>query len=215
MHCMLSSVRAIVFDLDGTLYSSGGLGYEIGASAYRYIAGVRKLSVDEAAALVRETKRRLTSLNGREASLSLVCLELGGDLRELHHHFAEDIDPERFLTRDERVIDLLHDLDRQHELYLYTNNNRLLTARIMDVIGVSGFFEKEFTIEDYWRPKPDRPTLDAIFREIGRQPAECLFVGDRYDIDLRLPAELGCPVFLTSSVEELLTLNSCISKEQQ
>jgi hypothetical protein len=31
-------------------------------------------------------------------------------------------------------------------------------------------------------------------------------VGDRYDIDLRLPAACGCPVLLVTTVEELLHL---------
>ena len=48
---------------------------------------------------------------------------------------------------------------------------------------------------------------------IGRLPQECLFVGDRYDIDLRLPAEMGCAVFLVSNTEELFALCKLMNEE--
>jgi len=42
-------------------------------------------------------------------------------------------------------------------------------------------------------------------------PAEALFVGDRYDVDLRLPEQRGCPVYLSRSVEQLLRLEELLS----
>ena len=104
------------------------------------------------------------------------------------------------------MIELLKALGEKFELFIYTNNNRSLSARIMDLLGFSGLFRQAFTIETSWRPKPDRATLENILAEIGRKPIECLFVGDRYDIDLRLPAEMGCGIFLVKSVEELFPL---------
>ena len=81
------------------------------------------------------------------------------------------------------------------------------------LLGVAGLFRRVFTIEDTWRPKPDRTGLEDIFRGIGRKPAECLFIGDRYDIDLRLPAALGCAVFLVSTTEELFHLCTLMTEE--
>ena len=62
-------------------------------------------------------------------------------------------------------------------------------------------------------PKPDRGALADIFGRIGRKPEECLFVGDRYDVDLRLPADMGCAVFLVSTTEELFPLCKLMSEE--
>jgi putative hydrolase of the HAD superfamily len=208
-----SDLKALLFDLDGTLYLSTALGREIRRSACRYIADLKGIGAAEADLLLTDTKKRLTANSGIDTPLSLACIELGGDLRELHRRFAGEINPVPFLDRDERVVELLKILESKFGLYLYTNNNRTLSAAIMRLIGVAGLFREEFTIEDYWRPKPNREALAEILQRIGRKPEECLFVGDRYDIDLRLPAEMGCAVFLVNSTEELLSLCKLMNEE--
>jgi putative hydrolase of the HAD superfamily len=208
-----NDLKALLFDLDGTLYLSTALGREIRRSACRYIAGLKGIGTAEADLLLSDMKKRLTADSGIDTPLSLACIELGGDLRELHRHFAEEIDPGPFLARDERVVELLKFLGSKFGLYLYTNNNRILSAAIMRHIGVAGLFREEFTIEDSWRPKPNREALAEILQRIGREPEECLFIGDRYDVDLRLPAELGCAVFLVNSTEELLSLCKLMNEE--
>lgn len=205
---------AIVFDLDGTLYVNREFGREIARCAARYIAALKGLPEEVAAALIKETRHRLTITSGWEASLSQTCTELGGDLRELHRRFDAEIDPTPFLEEDPRVPELLRRLAARCEIYLYTNNNRGLSGRIMERIGISGLFRRVFTIEDSWRPKPDREALAMIYATIGHAPAECLFVGDRYDIDLRLPASLGSAVFCTQTLPELLALNNITLEEK-
>jgi putative hydrolase of the HAD superfamily len=207
-----SDIKALLFDLDGTLYTSAPLGRAIMISAVGYIADLKGLSAGEAERLIRETKTRLSAADG-EATLSLACIELGGDLKELHRRFAADIRPELFLTRSERVADLLLALGTRFELYLYTNNNRPLAERIMSLLGIAGLFRQIFSIEDTWRPKPDRTGLEEIFRRIGKIPEECLFVGDRYDVDLRLPAEMGSAVYLVKATDDLLHLGTLLNGE--
>jgi len=204
------SIKAGVFDLDGTLYFSGGLGREIGRVTAVYLSRIKRVDEYAAKELVRTTRKRLTLELGREASLSLACEALGGDLHELHRFFAEEIVPEPFLCRDEMVVELLTGLGRRFPLYIYTNNNRSIADRIMEALGVKQLFTRVFTIEDSWRPKPDRGAIESLFAEIARDPGECLFVGDRYDIDLRLPNELGATVHLVQQVEDLLALNRFI-----
>lgn len=210
---MQSELKALVFDLDGTLYVSNDLGREINYTACRYIAEREGTDVAAADGLIRETRKRISAASGTETTLTQVCVELGGDIRELHRRFAAEVVPERFLTRDERVVKLLQSLTGKFELSIYTNNNRRLASRIMECIGVAGLFRHLVTIEDSWQPKPDGDALDNVFRTIGRKPAECLFVGDRYDVDLRLPATRGSAIFLATSVEELFPLGKLLSEE--
>ena len=210
---MLSDLKAIIFDLDGTLYVSNELGREINRVAVSYIAGLKGTGTEQAAASIKEMKTEISVVSGLDTTLSMACQELGGDLRELHRRFAEQVRPEPFLKRDERVVDLLKILSGRYELYLYTNNNLALATRIMEIIGVSRLFRKVFTIEDSWLPKPDRTAFIKILHEIGKEPEQCMFVGDRYDVDLRLPATEGCAVFLSSSPEELLGLLKIMNEE--
>jgi len=199
-------IKALLFDLDGTLYVNNDLGRETDLSACRYLAGIKGITVEAAGSIIMETRQRLSAASGLTATLSQACLELGLDLADLHRHFAAEVQPERYLTMDERVVELLKALGNRFDLHLYTNNNRVLADRTMELLGVAGFFRQIFSIEYTWRPKPDQATLEMILRVIGREPAECLFIGDRYDVDLRLPAATGAAVFLVNSVQELFNL---------
>jgi len=202
----VSRITAIVFDLDGTLYTSSGLVDEIFRAAAKGLALQLDMGPAEAAGRLAAAREAIAVRTGREATLSAAAQELGIDIRALHRFLAEQVEPGQFLARDEQVVAMLQRLREKYRLYIYTNNNRSLAARIMQAIGIDGLFAAVFTIEDCWRAKPDRLALAGLFEAIGDEPVECLFVGDRYDVDLRLPEEHGCPVFLTKSVSELLTL---------
>jgi len=71
------------------------------------------------------------------------------------------------------------------------------------------------TIDETWRPKPDQSLLDDVLAALALPPENVLFVGDRYDIDLRLPEQAGCPVLLTRSVEDLMLLETLSGTEKQ
>jgi putative hydrolase of the HAD superfamily len=212
---MPDAFRSVLFDLDGTLYFSDALGLEISRVANRYFARLKGVSEEQAQELILAVRQRITAETGIEGTLSLACVALGGDLRELHRCFSEQLCPEHLLTRDERVVSLLEALGSRYSLYIYTNNNRSLSNRIMAALGIGGFFIRVFTIEDSWTPKPDRRVLEQIMGEIGQSAGDCLFVGDRYDIDLKIPEEMGAQVRLVSRVEELLALGTFTERGQR
>lgn len=210
---MQSDIKALIFDLDGTLYVNNDLGMEISRAACRYVSDLKNIPNKEAAELIHQTKRDLSRATGLDSTLSHTILALGGDLRTLHNRFADEIAPADFLSGDRRVAEMLKGLSGKFEMYIYTNNNLRLSNSIMELIGVKGLFNKVFTIEDNWRPKPDAEALQDIFRLTGKDPAECLFIGDRYDVDLRIPAGMGSAVFLVNSVIQLLSLAKFLAKD--
>ena len=196
-------LKALVFDLDGTLYQDDRLGEEVSRSANRYIAELTGISEAEAETRLQEAR---DCLSGTGRTLSRAVLALGGNLKQLHERLSRDVHPEGVLKVDPRVTELLRKLSESFELHLYTNNNLELSGRIMAQIGVDGMFRRVFTIEDYWRPKPDEAALRGILESIGKKPAETLFVGDRYGVDLALPERLGCAIYEARTAEELLAL---------
>jgi len=199
-------IQGIVFDLDGTLYVCDRFAAEIQNASVSYIAGIKGLSHNDAELLMTATRVRLTEVSGTIQTISAVCTELGGNVQELHRFFERTLRPEAYLVRDERVIRLLERLAQQYSLYIYTNNNRVLTTRIMDYLGLDGVVHGIFTIDDTWRGKPDEEMVQGVFGRIGLSPHAVLFVGDRYDVDLRIPEQLGCPVYLSQNLEQLLRL---------
>ncbi len=203
-------IGGIVFDLDGTLYDSPEFAITIQDSAAGYIAGLKQTSPDDARMMIAAERARLIEKSGNVPTLSAVCRHLGGTVQDLHTHFTASLQPESYLDRDERVIHLLDKLGRTMPLFLLTNNNRTLTNRITAHLGLGGLFRKIYAIDDNWQAKPDRELLERIFTETGLLPAQTLFVGDRYDVDLRLPEQMGCPVYLSQTVDQLLRLEEIL-----
>lgn len=207
----LSDIRGIVFDLDGTLYVSQGFAATIQDAASAYMAGIKGISKEEAQELIAATRARLSEESGTVQTLSAVCTELGGSIHDLHAFFEERLHPESYLVRDERVIALLARLRERFSLNVYTNNNRALTTRILGYLGLDGLFDRIFAIDDAWRAKPDEVMLEQVLSATGLAPAQLLFVGDRYDVDLRLPEQKGCPVFLSQNLDQLMRLEGLLA----
>ena len=206
-----AEIRGIVFDLDGTLYVCDRFAAEIQDAAAAYIAGVMRISREDAGELMAATRLRLARESGAVQTISAVCGELGGSIQELHRFFERALRPEAYLVRDERVIRLLANLAERFSLYIYTNNNRALTTRIMGHLGLNGIMREIFTIDDTWRGKPDEEMVKRVLEKAGLSPDEMLFVGDRYDVDLRLPEQFGSPVYLSQTLEQLLRLEELLT----
>jgi len=201
-----AEIRGIIFDLDGTLYVSDRYAAEIQETAIGYIASLMQISNAKAALIMAAVRLRLTAENGTIPTVSAVCAELGGNVPDLHHAFIQKLRPEASLDRDERVIRLLERLAEKFTLAIYTNNNRALATRIMNCLGIDGLIANLFTIDDTWRGKPDEEMVFRVLAALKLSPEEALFVGDRYDVDLRQPEQLGCPVYLSQHLEQLLRL---------
>jgi len=210
MPLQANRIRGIVFDLDGTLYVSPEFAATIQDTACSYIAALKGIATDHACSLLATTRALLKEETEEVPTLSAVCTKLGGNVRDLHAVFTARLRPEAYLIRDERVVALLKRIEQDIPLYLFTNNNRDLTTRILNILGLDGLFRHIYTIDDTWHGKPDEGLLERILAEAGLLPTEALFVGDRYDVDLRLPEQRGCPVYLSQSVEQLLRLEEIL-----
>lgn len=206
-----ADIRGIVFDLDGTLYVNNAFADAIQDAGVAYIAGLLGIRHAQACQLMIETRARLTEENGAVQTLSAVCCSLGGNIRELHRYFTDVLQPEACLVRDERVVGLLKHLSGHFQLYIYTNNNRNLATRILRHLGLDGFFSSIYAIDDNWRGKPDDQTLSTILAETGLDASRALFVGDRYDVDLRVPEQFGCQVYLSRTIEQLMRLENLLA----
>ncbi|RME40233.1 MAG: HAD family hydrolase, partial [Deltaproteobacteria bacterium] len=154
--------------------------------------------------------RRLADLEGREPTLSRVCMELGIALKELHRAFEQMVRPENYLVYDPVLQALLEGLRDHCALYVYTNNNLLLARKILALLGIEDLFERLFTIEYAWRPKPDPEVLEMILGEIGGPPEQVLFVGDRDQVDLEPARERGLPTLLVSETADLLQVHKLL-----
>jgi putative hydrolase of the HAD superfamily len=205
-----AGIKAIVFDLDGTLYVSERFEQLVQQSASRYAGDLLGVAADEGGQRLIALRQRLTEERGALQTLAMAIEVLGGTVPELHRRFADELEPRQHIQPDPRVAPLVKGLRQRYTTWLLTNNNRTLTDKILAALGLESAFERVITISDTWRPKPNQSVLDELLGDLGHGPEQVLFVGDRYDIDLRLPAERGCPVLLTTTVDELMALSTLL-----
>ena len=199
-------IKAIVFDLDGTLYVSDEFEHAVWESVSRYAGELLGISAEEGGNRIKELRQQLTEERGTLQTLAVAIEQLGGTVPEMHRRFAEELEPADFIQPDPRVKPMIDQLEQHYTCWLLTNNNRTLTDKIIACLGLADNFRKVITINDTWRPKPDEQVLDQVLAGLGLPPAAVLFVGDRYDIDLRLPEQRGCPVLLTKTIDELMQM---------
>ncbi len=205
-----SHIRSIVFDLDGTLYTSPALASEVTAAGEELVAESRGVSRGKGRALLAKAQRRLADILEEEPTLTRTCLEMGIEVRELHQALQKKVCPERHLTRDPVLIALLDSLRDHCELFLYTNNSLPLTTKILALLGVEGMFRRLYTIEFTWTPKPDPEAFRRVLEDIGGPPGSFLFVGDRQQVDLKMPASLGTPTLLVRETADLLQIHKLL-----
>jgi len=203
-------IRSIVFDLDGTLYRSEAIAADIQAIAERLVSTMRKISLKEAVSLLRKSRECLAELLETEPTLTRTCLELGIEVGEFHDALAKELLPERHLDADPVLYALLDSLRDHCDLYVYTNNNIPLTKRILALLGVETLFDRLYTIEFTWSPKPDPDAFRMVLEDIGGAPETFLFVGDRQQVDLKPPESLGISTLLVRETPDLLQIHKIL-----
>lgn len=206
----LRTVRSLVFDLDGTLYNSLGMERAIFRAALIAVAQARGVSESAAEQMLRTARRALAETLDEEPTLTRTCAELGVDIRYLHRSFQQELKPEKFLGNDPVLFALLDSLRDHGALYIYTNNNLPMTRKILALLGVEELFERLYTIELCWAPKPDLAAFTQVVEDIGGPPESFLFIGDRPVIDLRLPREHGMATLLVHDTSELLQVHKLL-----
>ncbi len=200
-------ILSIVFDLDGTLYTSEPLAREIESAAEQLVAASRGLSPEKGRALLRRARRRLAEGLDEEPTLTRTCMELGIEPAELHRAFQSFVAPERHLRPDSVLAALLESLREHCSLYIYTNNNLPQTRKILALLGIDQVFSRLYTIEYCWQPKPEPEAFRRVVADIGGSPASFLFVGDREAVDLRVAANSGMATLLVRETADLLQIH--------
>jgi putative hydrolase of the HAD superfamily len=206
----LKTVRSLVFDLDGTLYNSIGMERGIVRAAQAAVSQARGVSGSAAEQMLRTARRALAETLEEDPTLTRTCTELGVDIRYLHRAFQQELKPEKFLSNDPILFALLDSLRGHGDLFIYTNNNLPMTQKILALLGVDELFERLYTIEMCWSPKPDLAAFTQVIENIGGPPESFLFVGDRQGIDLRLPREHGMATLLVHDTSELLQVHKLL-----
>ncbi len=201
-----SDLRAFIFDIDSTLYTNAAYAFEQVDCQVRQFAKERGITADEARRMVADYRKKFAAdHNGSKVSLGNTLLAFGVPIEQSVQWRRELLEPADFLGRDVRLIESLKILQSKYKLICVTNNPVLPARKTLDAIGVSDFFPEIVGLDTCFKSKPAiEPFMTAVERlGEGIQVENCLAVGDRYDMDIALPLEMGMGGILVSGVEEV------------
>ena len=201
-----SDLRAFIFDIDSTLYTNAAYAFEQVDCQVRQFAKERGITADEARRMVADYRKKFAAEhNGSKVSLGNTLLAFGVPIEQSVQWRRELLEPADFLGRDVRLIESLKILQSKYKLICVTNNPVLPARKTLDAIGVSDFFPEIVGLDTCFKSKPAiEPFMTAVERlGEGIQVENCLAVGDRYDMDIALPLEMGMGGILVSGVEEV------------
>lgn len=175
----LGRLRAVIFDLDGTLLDS----YPVHFQAYCYTFSRFGIQLTEEDFLATyspnwlDTYRALGLPEERWEEADTYWLQA-----------ASQLAPELFPG----VIDALQTLQVYYRLGLVTSGSKERVLRDLGARNLQGFFEAIITGDDVRKPKPDPGGLLQALRALGVAPAEAVYVGDSV-LDLEMSAAAGVP----------------------
>lgn len=201
-------LAAVLFDVDGTLYSHEGYARSQGELLVRELARVRGSSYGDAAAEVERARADYAAAHGGAAtSLGNAMAALGVDLATSVAWRERLLEPRRYLAADGRLRSALSALRaRGLVLEAVTNNPRSVGEATLDALGVADLFSRVVGLDDTMRSKPAREPYELAAALAGAAFADCLSVGDRYDVDLAVPLAMGMGGVLVDGVSDVYAL---------
>lgn len=207
-----ASPRAILFDLDSTLYTHPEYAAFQNDVLVRELARIRGVDETLVRAQIETVRDRIGAETGKVTSLGNAMAELGVDIPTSVAWRKRLIKPEDWLSRDEKLAEALSILASRFALAVVTNNPGSVGRNALRALGVEDCFRAVVGLDDTMISKPAREPFESAARLLGLPAADCVSVGDRYDVDLAVPLELGMGAILVDGVEDVYRLPVLLMK---
>lgn len=208
------NLKTIIFDIDATLYTNPEYAQsQIDVLIKRY-GKETGISEQEAQKNVRSFQKKYEEENqGKKISLGNTLKALGISIETTAIWRNELIVPENYLKKDEKLAEILLELKKKYSLICVTNNSVLPARRTLKALGIEGIIPEIIGLDVSHVSKPAKEPFLMAARQTGAKNDECLSVGDRFDIDLRFPIELGMGAVLVDGVEDVYKLPELLGKQ--
>ena len=203
--------EAFIFDIDSTLYTNAAYAFEQVDCQVREFARQQNITDDQARKMVADYRRKYAAENdGKKISLGNTLLAFGIPIAQSVEWRKTLMEPADFLTRDEKLIQTLRQLQKSFNLICVTNNPVFTARKTLDAIGISEFFPEIVGLDTCLKSKPALEPFEKAC-ELTQTPAsQCIAIGDRYDMDIALPLQMGMGGILVSGVEEVYQISNYV-----
>jgi phosphoglycolate phosphatase len=182
-HIRFSEVRALIFDLDGTLIDSK-LDLALAVNATLAELGRNPLPHEQIFSYVGQGAPSLISRALGPGASEQDCM-LGLEFF-IKYYSAHKLDNTALYPGVLETLDALSGMP----MAVYTNKPVRVSRSIVEGLGVAGHFRFVYGGNSFERKKPDPMGVDAILREFGAAPVQTMIVGDS-EVDVQTARNSG------------------------
>lgn len=197
-------IETLIFDIDSTLYTNEAYAFEQIDCQVRHLAKLRGISDDECRHLVAQKRKEYAdSHDGQKISLGNVLVGLGVSIEDSIKWRNELYNPSEYLSFDQQLEKKMRELKEKYKIICVTNNPTFVARKTLEVIGISPFVEHIVGLDTCKKSKPAKEIFLKAMELTDSIPETSVSVGDRFDIDLKLPLEMGMGGILVDGVEDV------------
>lgn len=191
------SVKAVGFDVDGTLYHAPeAMSVEVGKILIQKAAEALSQDPDE---LAEEYLKRRDEYRSNTQTLN----SFGLDGERIFQDVWDTIAIEKYVIPDKKLVKMIETLKKKYKLFIITNGSGSQVERKITYLGLDyhDFDPRIYCYEQGWvKPEP-APFLAAI-ESLNLKPEEIVYVGDREDIDIEGAQAIGMKTIFVGGVSE-------------
>jgi putative hydrolase of the HAD superfamily len=194
-------LKALVFDLEGTLYNSKELANEWRMRVFKLIKEKTGKSDEE---ILKEFQKIVEELKGqgfRRPPVSDIVDRMGISRADFYKAI-DSVDASEFLKPDSELRETMEYMKGKWKIAMLTNLSRKSTLSILNALGLdSNLFEPLITANEMEKGKPDPEPFRRIIKALGLKPSSIMMVGDSASSDLAPAKKLGMKTTLVSEKE--------------
>jgi HAD superfamily hydrolase (TIGR01549 family) len=181
-----SGIKAIGFDVDGTLYNTPDA----------MSVAVAKILIEKAAIelsrdpddLAEEYIKRRDEFRSNTKTLN----SFGLDGEKIFQDVWDGIAIEKYVTPDEKLVKMIAKLKKIYQIFIISNGTGRQVERKLQYLGLNykDFDPRIYCYDQGWM-KPDPQPFLAALESLNIRPEEIVYVGDREDIDVEGAQAVG------------------------
>lgn len=202
-------IRALVFDVDQTLYDNQAYFGSQKTLLLRRLAeelGRPEAEVNRLVSMVREA--HAARHGGRAPSFGNTFLEFGVSIEESVRWREELFTPEVYLTPDGELAQAITALGARFELAIVTNNPASVALRTLRALGVERLFPEGLVVglDTTGVSKPTIIPYRLVSEKVDVPLTEMVSIGDRLEVDIELPVAYDMGGILVERMQDVYEL---------
>lgn len=207
----MKNIKAIGFDVDGTLYKTpDAMSLAVGKILIKKAAEELAKDPDE---IAEEYLKRRDEFRSNTKTLN----SFGLDGEKIFQAVWDNIAVEKYVVKDEQLAKMIARLKKKYRLFIITNGTSTQVERKLTYLGLDyhDFDPRIYCYDQGW-VKPEPAPFLAAMEGLNLKPEEIVYVGDREDVDIEGARAVGMKTILIGSSKSVAdqTINSVYDLEE-